>query len=82
MVHEYSINTWISICLFSIYEKFGMDITWTLQPGRTIEVEAPHQSSLTCRIFPWKSRMMLNDALYRIPKLLLRRENLLLICLY
>jgi len=33
MVHGCSIDTWISICVFSIHGLFGNDIAWTLQPG-------------------------------------------------
>jgi len=32
MVYRYSID-WISICVFPINGKFGMDIAWTLQPA-------------------------------------------------
>jgi len=33
MVHGYTIETWISICVFSINGYFGMNIAWTLEPG-------------------------------------------------
>jgi len=35
MAHGYSIDKWIFICEFSINGLFGMDIAWTLQPGKT-----------------------------------------------
>jgi len=34
MVHGYSIDLWISICVFSINVLFGMDIAWTFQAGK------------------------------------------------
>jgi len=33
MVHEYSIDAWIPICVFSMNGFFGMVVAWTLQPG-------------------------------------------------
>jgi len=47
MAPGYSIDTCISICVFSIDGLFGMDIAWTIQPGFIIQHLVSHSGIST-----------------------------------